>query len=243
MSLNNMILLGLVTMLIYFFFIEIFTVLFRLTGLTKSKSRFQVISLFTNSGYTTQEAELVMSNHVRRRLANTTMLFGYILNVTVISVLINIIMTLSSSASQDVWIFVLILGGFFIALFIISRIKFVDQFFQMIIKGIAIFFVYSKDMNVIEILDNYEQKSIAEVSIRNLPDILTNTPLRENGMKANFGIQVLAIKRGKMMITDVSGDEILKPNDLIVVFGKIRKIKELFLKEPQTDMEENEKAG
>lgn len=98
-------------------------------------------------------------------------------------------------------------------------------------------------MNVIEILDNYEQKSIAEVSIRNLPDILTNTPLRENGMKANFGIQVLAIKRGKMMITDVSGDEILKPNDLIVVFGKIRKIKELFLKEPQTDIEENEKAG
>jgi len=243
MSLNNMILLGMVTMLIYFFFIEIFTVLFRLTGLTKSKSRFQVISLFTNSGYTTQEAELVMSNHVRRRLANTTMLFGYILNVTVISVLINIIMALGSSASQDVWTFVLIVGGFFIGLFIISRIKFVDVFFQMIIKGIAVFFIYSKDTNVIEILDNYDQKSIAEVSIRNLPDVLVNSPLRENGMKANYGIQVLAIKRGKTMITDVSGDEILLTDDLVVVFGKIRKIKDLFIKEPAKDLEENEKAG
>lgn len=233
-----MILLGMVTMLIYFFFIEIFTVLFRLTGLSKSKSRFQVISLFTNSGYTTQESELVMSNHVRRRLANTTMLFGYILNVTVISVLINIILTLSNSASQDVWKFVGIVGGFFVLLFIISRIKYIDMFFQSIIKRIAILFLYSKNENVIEILDNYDQKTIAEVAIRKLPECMEKVPLRDNGIKSVYGIQVLAIKRGKTMITDVSGDEIIKIDDLIVVFGRIRKIKELFSKEVQKEEEE-----
>ena len=36
---------------------DIITILFRLTGMTEERARFQVISLLTNSGFTTQESE------------------------------------------------------------------------------------------------------------------------------------------------------------------------------------------
>lgn len=74
MGINALILMGLSIILVYVIFIEIFTIIFRLTGLTNDKARFQVISLFTNSGFTTQEAELIVSSRVRRRIANITKL-------------------------------------------------------------------------------------------------------------------------------------------------------------------------
>ncbi|MFA6647199.1 MAG: hypothetical protein WCS32_01045 [Candidatus Izemoplasmatales bacterium] len=97
MSVEALIMMGTAIILVYIIFIEIFTIIFRLTGLTNDKARFQVISLFTNSGFTTQEAELIINSRVRRRIANVTMLSGFILNVTVISVLVNVFITLGSA--------------------------------------------------------------------------------------------------------------------------------------------------
>ena len=41
---------------VYLFMIEIFSVAFKLTGLATKKIRFQVASLFTGAGFTTQES-------------------------------------------------------------------------------------------------------------------------------------------------------------------------------------------
>jgi hypothetical protein len=224
MDINKIILLAAVTLFIYFFFIEIFTMLFRITGMTRNKSRFQVITLFTNSGYTTQEAELIMSHHLRRKLANTTMLFGYILNVTVISVLVNIIMTLGNSQSQDVWKFVIFIGSAFILVTVISKVKFIDRLLQSFIKKIAVKFIYGKKKNVIEVLDNYDQNSIAEVHIDYLPVLCDHIPLKDNGIKSIYGIQVLAIKRKHKVNTEVSGEDFIEKGDLVVLFGRIQNI-------------------
>ena len=70
--------------------IEVFTVLFQLTGLTREKAKMQVVSLLTNSGFTTNESEIVMIGKHRRRLAKTVMLCGYSFAVIIVSVLVNI---------------------------------------------------------------------------------------------------------------------------------------------------------
>ena len=64
--------------LIYWVITELFTILFRFTGLPDERARFQVISLLTGCGYTTRESEMFLSNRRRRRLARITMLFGYV---------------------------------------------------------------------------------------------------------------------------------------------------------------------
>ena len=42
--------------IVYWIISELFTILFRLTGLPDEKARFQVISLLTGSGFTTRES-------------------------------------------------------------------------------------------------------------------------------------------------------------------------------------------
>ena len=83
--------------LIYWVISEFFTVLFRFTGVPDEKARFQVVSLLTGSGYTTRESELFVSTKSRRRLARIIMLFGYVFNITFISALINVFLTLKAS--------------------------------------------------------------------------------------------------------------------------------------------------
>ncbi|MGD9909709.1 MAG: TrkA C-terminal domain-containing protein [Candidatus Izemoplasmatales bacterium] len=230
MNLNQLLLLGIVTFLIYFIFIEIFTVLFRLTGMSKNKSRFQVISLFTNSGYTTQEAELIVNHQMRRRLATTTMLLGYALNVTVISVLINIIMTLgSSSSTKDVWMFLIYFGGFILLVYLLAKVKIFDNFIQKMIRAVAISLMYKRNENIIEVIDHYSDFTIAEISIKKLPEQCRGIPLKENGMKSNYGLQVLAIKRKSLVLDEVDGDTIINEDDIIIVSGKLAKMKELFI--------------
>lgn len=68
--------------LVYILINEIFTVLFRLTGLTEDKAKFQVTSMLTNSGFTTSDSELITSSRVRRKLARITMISGYHIKCT-----------------------------------------------------------------------------------------------------------------------------------------------------------------
>jgi hypothetical protein len=66
-------------------------VLFKLTGLSEEKARFQVISLLTGSGFTTKEAELITQHPSRRKLAQILMVIGYVGFLTVLSFFVNII--------------------------------------------------------------------------------------------------------------------------------------------------------
>ena len=83
-----------VLVLLYWIISETFTVFFRLIGLPDEKARFQVVSLLTGCGFTTRESEMILTTRSRRRLARVTMLFGYIFNVTIVSALVNIFVSL-----------------------------------------------------------------------------------------------------------------------------------------------------
>jgi hypothetical protein len=76
-------------LLIYFIIIltviEVFVVLFRLTRLKVEVSRFQVISMMTGTGFTTEESELISGHPIRRRLATFLILFGVFSMAVIIS--------------------------------------------------------------------------------------------------------------------------------------------------------------
>ena len=80
--------------LVYWVISELFAMLFRFSGLPDEKARFQVISLLTGCGFTTRESELLLTSRSRRRLARITMLFGYVFNITIVSMLINVFLSL-----------------------------------------------------------------------------------------------------------------------------------------------------
>lgn len=214
--------------LVYIFLIEVYSILFRITGLTKIKSRFQAISLLTNSGYTTSEAEVVTTNKMRRKIAMASMLTGYVFSVIIVSLVFNLINQLSINSIKDSYITIIIVVSAFALLLIIFKLPFVKKPLENFIEKIARK-VMTKNIkeNVITLLDIYENDCIAEITINNIPEPLVNKRLIEINIRDIYKINVLMIKRNGSAIVANKATMIMQ-NDIVVVFGPLNSIKKFF---------------
>lgn len=221
----------LITIAIMLFIIiaEIFTVLFRITGIPEKKAKFQTISLLTNCGYSTKESEILMAVPARRKLAMVAMILGYMFSACFISAFVTLMFTLSQNQQDSFWMPVLICAGAIILLVLIFKIKFVKRAFDNLIFKLGHKLSSSKNSNIIKVIDNYGQSSIVEITIGILPKEFESQDLKSLKIKQNFGISVLAITRGSQTINNISGDDIIKINDIVTLYGNMTSIKELFV--------------
>ncbi len=218
-----------IAMVLYIALIEIFAVLFRITGLTKEKSKFQVISMITCAGYTTSESEIITTNRLRRRLAIACMISGNIFNVLIISLIINLISSISVEGFQQeqlIWTFVIL--GSMLAIILFSKIPFISRTYEKIIEGLGRkLFNRHDNANILTMLDSYDNDAIVEIYINNIPDILANKTLIESNFKATYNLNILMLKRGNRTI-EITKDTVIQNKDQIILFGKKQVIKDLF---------------
>lgn len=217
-----------VFLIAYIIIIEIFTVLFRLTGLTEEKARMQVISMLTNSGFTTAESEIIMTAKKRRKLARITMMFGYCITVIIVSLLVNFFLALNQTELKNISILSIIFGVCVIIIFIIARLQVVKRWFDHCIERIANRIMFGKNSNTTVIIDTYGASVMAEIMITNLPHQFQNTPLAKTNLKEHYHIQILLIKRGGAPLEHINGETILQKGDILVVFGPNKFVRELF---------------
>lgn len=215
---------------IYVVVIQIYSVLFRITGLTKEKARFQAISLLTNSGFTTTESEIIVSDRVRRRIAIAAMINGYAFSVVIVSLIINVILSLKEDVADQALIVMTIAFAGFVVLIVITQIPIFKRLFEKFIQSIATKLLKrNKNENIIIMLDNYGRDSMAEVHLNRVPEFMVDTPLEETKIKDKYHLNVLMLKRsGK--IVDVNKDTIFKKGDQLVVFGSNSSIANVFTK-------------
>ena len=126
-----------VIILIYLVITELFTILFRLTGLPDERARFQVISLLTGCGYTTRESEMFLSNRRRRRLARITMLFGYVFNITIVSALVNVFLSLKLTQIGHYYFGLLIPLAAVVLIFVFLRVPAVHAWGDGLLEKLA----------------------------------------------------------------------------------------------------------
>ena len=72
-----------------FIVVRIGAIAFQLTGLEWSVAKFQALSCFSSTGFTTSEAELIVTNRQRRRIASILIVLGHAGLVTMIATLAN----------------------------------------------------------------------------------------------------------------------------------------------------------
>ena len=89
-------LLFIVTIAISFVAVRIGGIAFSLTGLESSLARFQALSCFTGTGFTTRESELILSHPKRRRIISILMIIGNAGMVAVIAGLVSSFLTATS---------------------------------------------------------------------------------------------------------------------------------------------------
>ena len=76
-------------LIISFVAVRIGAIAFELTGLEWSLAKFQALSCFTGTGFTTKEAELITGSPQRRKIASTLMILGHAGLVTMIATFAN----------------------------------------------------------------------------------------------------------------------------------------------------------
>ena len=209
-----------IIILVYWIITELFTILFRFTGLPEEKARFQVISLLTGCGYTTRESEMVLSNKPRRRLARYTMLFGYVFNITVVSAFINVFLSLKLTQAEHYYFGILIPLGAVSVIFVFMRVPSVHAWGDAFLQRVAGRIVReSESFNSILLLDYIGTGSIALLTINHIPEEFCGVPLAQMGLKAETGILVMLVEHRGQKAEPAGADTVFEVGDKITVFG------------------------
>ncbi len=222
---------------VYLFSIEAFSVAFKLTGLATKKLRFQVASLFTGSGFTTTESELITNDERRRKIAVACMYTGHIFSVLIMGLVINVFFSIGVSLTSDKkalnftdWYFIIFYIS--IALFLvvlIIKIPPVNKKFQSFLEKIAInASKRSRNTNIITVLDYYGKYAITEVILNNIPTEFDEKPLFQMNLTKKYVINILSIRRGKRVV-QVTKDTMFRKGDVLVIYGLINDINEAFV--------------
>lgn len=211
----------------YQIIIEIFSSIFSIEGVQIDKSKFQVISILAGTGFTTNESELMLSTKRRRKLTQILILFSYLFNITIVSTIINLFISTSNVTAEELIIGVILTLTNIILLIILNKATRVRKFFDMIIRNIEIKRM-EKRKNPMSIYDSYGDKVIAEVVLIKMNNKLKNT----NVMKINkeYGIQILVIKRGEEIISNLNEKINLKEGDVLLVFGAEKLIRKVLVR-------------
>ena len=214
--------------LVYWVIAEMFTILFRFAGLPEEKARFQVLSLLTGTGFTTRESEMILSTHRRRRLARITILFGYVFNLTIVTVIINTFLTLRLSEAEHEILAVLLPLGAVALFFAAMRIPKIRAKSDERLQRLAGNFFGRGTGNTLVLLDHIGENSIARVRLRTVPENLRDKPLSGSGLREGEGITVLLIEHAGGTPEPASGFAVLEDGDRLTVFGKYTAIRRAF---------------
>ncbi len=228
-----------VVILIYWIISDVFAMLFRFTGLPAEKARFQVISLLTGCGFTTRESELLLASRSRRRLGRITMLFGYVFNITIVSTMINVLLSIDLGKPSNLFsILIPLLAASIIIVFM--RVPKVRAWGDRLIEKVAGRLTHGSSVNTLLLMDYIGEDSIAQVKLFEVPEALKEKRLAESGLKQNHNIIVMLVEKPGKKAVSADADTVLAEGDKLTLFGDYKTISEVFSAKERFEEEQEE---
>ncbi len=240
-----MILLFTITLAVSFVIVQIGSIAFQLTGLEWSLSKFQALSCFTGTGFTTKEAELITGSPQRRKIASVLMVLGKTGLVTLIltgaDYLItekDVVSTLSRlylpswiGPQLATYVNIIILAAAVILVYKIFTnkkitLKLTDFLREKIIKK-----EFFSRVSVEELLLATGGYGVSRVKVYGESPVLNKTLIEADLRKQD--ITVLAIVRGKETIANPGAERRILRGDELVCFGKLENMRS-YLSPPLT---------
>lgn len=197
--------------LIVWIAIEIAVKLFEMTGLKKAVARYQVISMLTSTGFTTEESALIIDHPIRRRISAGLILFGYFS----LAVMISAIATLLSNDLRLPFLGVTI--AFLLLILLILRMQLVKRHLTKVFDDRMEEQFNLEDKTLRKALNLSDDEMVAMVQVNEEADQLGRSycDLVESGAD----IRIVFVKRGDIVLRQLD-EEQLAPGDEFMVFGE-----------------------
>ena len=214
-----------VLIVVYLIITEMFSIMFRFTGLPSERARFQVVSLLTGCGYTTKESEMFLSSRSRRRLARITMLFGYVFNITIVSAFINVFLSIKLTELGENWFSILIPLGVAAVIFIFIRVTPIRAWLDGLLRKIADRILKrGETFNSVMLMDYIGSDSIAVVTLNHIPDPYLGLSLADMKLRAETGILVMLVEHRGKKAEAAGAETVFQVGDKLTVFGNYKAI-------------------
>ena len=216
----------LVFLILFIIIINLFAILFRLTGIPMDKAKFQVISLITSTGFTTKESEIITQHPIRRRIASWLMIFSYLSTAILISFILRIITTKITDAKSLTIVVGCILGSILLTLFLL-RVS-IPEKIEHLIERIILKSERWENMHQNSLTNILQKKGygIYEIYIGK-NNFLVGKSIIESGLKS-LEIQILNIDKGDELMNFPSPQYVFQVTDRITVYGNIKNIHNKF---------------
>jgi len=220
-----------------FIIVRIGAVAFQLTGLEWSLAKFQSLSCFSGTGFTTKEAELITNDPRRRRIASILIVLGNAGLVTMIA-------TVASALNPEQVLIVRFSESFLPFSIPSAMVPWINLI--VIIVGLLVIYKISTNRKIAGKITLYLRKRIRKkellkpVSFEELLfltggygitriEVCENSPLidrtlMESDLRKN-DITVLAVVRGSETIPNPTALVTIHKGDELIAFGKLQNIR------------------
>jgi len=218
-----------------FLIVRIGAVAFELTGLDPSLARFQSLSCFSGTGFTTKESELITGNPQRRRIASVLIVLGHAGLVTMIAtfanslraeMLINFRLPFLHSAIPSDILPLINLLVIIIAVYVIYKVFTHGHVVEKLTSMLKAHFIKRDIINPVsfeELLIATGGYGISQIEICKDSPILNQTLLESELRKHD--ITVLAVEREGETTPNPPASMKMQMGDILTCFGKLDHIR------------------
>ena len=232
-----MLILFILTLIVSFVAVRIGAIAFQLTGLEWSLAKFQALSCFSGTGFTTKEAELVTGNKQRRKIATVLIILGNAGFVIMIATLASSLVpqeTLLSKLSKSFlpfdiqpdlvkWVNLAIIVVVVYGIYrIFTHEKFVKKMTNFLRKKIIKKEIFQR-VSFEELLLATGGYGISRISVNAGSPVLNKTLAKSELRESD--IMVLATVRGGETIPNPPATMKILLNDELICFGKLENIR------------------
>lgn len=196
---------------------------YELTGLDRETARFQALSAFTGTGFTTRVSQLVVAHPMRRRITETLILLGYASTATVVASLV-------ASVGQETYLETLINLGIMAALLAVGwsalrkyRSQVVEDFFRRFLAPR----ITGDRVPHEELLLYQKGFGLSRIEVPTDSRVIGRS-LRQLRLRTSHRVQVLAVEEGEDVHPIPDPDWLFEPGQHLIVYGDMRSLQDAF---------------
>lgn len=195
----------------------------RMTGMDAEKARFQALSAFTRTGFTTREAESVVNHPQRRRIVTWLIILG---NAGLIAIIVTATSSIATSPGYKLPITIgAILLGTYLLYRLMRRRGFVRKW-DMFVENRFVKSRIIEEATTEDLLHLIEGYGLVRVIITQDSPFGGRSLVEANTPENAFW--VVGIERGKEWISLPRSREVINEGDKLVVYGNLNALKRMF---------------
>jgi len=202
--------------------VKIATIALKMTGMDEKRARFQALSAFTRTGFTTKDSELIVGNEQRRRIIMTLMILG---NAGLVTVVATLIISFAQGGLPSIPIQLVLLAiAIYLIYYLASHKGLTRKFTKRIEEKLSrsTFFTKKPIEETLRLAQGY---GVAEINLKKDSPHIGLTMDKTDFKKR--GIIILAIERGNKVIHTPKGRDRLAVDDTLICYGKLPEIKRM----------------